>query len=85
MWKYSKIQDKIVELIPIDKCLHFIIGFFIYVILGKIVGDYYALISVIVIALIKEIRDQIVYKGFDIGDIMATVIPAAFLFIMNSI
>lgn len=63
-------------LIPQDKANHFIYGFFIYIIACLFVSNPIAFGVVCLFALGKEVRDQIVYKGFDIFDIFFTILPA---------
>jgi hypothetical protein len=72
-------------LIPLDKANHFIYGFSIYFITNLILSDYWSLAVVILFALGKEIKDQIVYKGFDYKDFLVTIIPATVLFIKSFI
>ncbi len=66
-------------LIPSDKANHFIYGFFIYVLSNYFFNDLYSIGIVFLIALFKEIKDQIVYKGFDYKDLLATILPAIIL------
>jgi hypothetical protein len=66
-------------LIEQDKANHFIYGFFIFVLSNYFLNDLYSIGIVFLIALGKEIRDQIVYKGFDYKDLIATMIPSIIL------
>ena len=66
-------------LIPQDKANHFIYGFFIYVLSNYFFNDLYSIGIVFLFALGKEIKDQIVYKGFDYKDLLATMIPSIVL------
>jgi len=66
-------------LIPIDKANHFIYGFFIYVLSNYFINDLYSIGIVFLFALGKEIRDEIVYKGFDYKDLLMTITPAIIL------
>lgn len=66
-------------LIPIDKSNHFIYGFFIYVLSNCFLNDMYSIVIVFLFALGKEIRDQIIYKGFDYKDLITTMIPSIIL------
>jgi hypothetical protein len=66
-------------LIEQDKANHFIYGFFIFVLSNYFINDLYSIGIVFLIALGKEIRDQIVYKGFDYKDLIATMIPSIIL------
>jgi hypothetical protein len=72
-------------LIPLDKANHFIYGFGIYFIINLILSNYWSLGVVILFALGKEIKDQIVYKGFDYKDFLISIIPAVLLFIKSFI
>ena len=66
-------------IVPIDKANHFIYGFFIYVLSNYFLNDLYSIGIVFLFALGKEIRDEIVYKGFDYKDLIATMIPSIIL------
>jgi hypothetical protein len=66
-------------IIPIDKANHFIYGFFIYVLSNYFLNDLYSIGIVFLFAVSKEIKDQIVYKGFDYKDLLATMIPSIIL------
>lgn len=72
-------------LIPLDRANHFIYGFALFLLLNIFLQDIYCLIIVSAIAIVKEIRDEIVYKGFDIVDIVFTIIPALSIFICNKL
>ena len=63
-------------LLPHDKANHFIYGFFIYVFAAFVVSNSLAFVIVCLFAIGKEVRDQIVYKGFDLFDIFFTILPA---------
>jgi hypothetical protein len=63
-------------LVPIDKANHFMYGFFIYVFAAFVVSNSLAFGIVCLFAVGKEVRDQIVYKGFDLFDIFFTILPA---------
>ena len=80
---YNDIQNKIVELIQHDKALHFMFGFFLFVLSNIFLSDSYCIGIVFIVALIKEIRDEIVYKGFDWRDIIATVLPSICILVLN--
>jgi len=79
---YQQIQNKIIELIPIDKALHFLAGFFLFVLSNCFLSDLYSLLIVFFIAVVKEIRDEITYKGGDWKDVLFTVAPAVTLFVL---
>ncbi len=66
-------------LIPQDKANHFIYGFFLFVLSNYFFNDLYSIGIVFLFALGKEIKDQIVYKGFDYKDLLATMIPSIVL------
>jgi hypothetical protein len=63
-------------LVPIDKANHFMYGFFIYVFAALLISNSLAFGVVCLFAVGKEVRDQIVYKGFDLFDIFFTILPA---------
>lgn len=63
--------------IPKDKLLHSFYGVLIYLV-AALVNPMFGIIAVIVIAIAKEVYDEIKYGGFDWVDIVATVaIPMA--------
>jgi hypothetical protein len=66
-------------LIPQDKANHFIYGFFIYIIVCLFVSNPIAFGIVCLFALGKEIKDQVVYGGFDIFDMISTILPAGIM------
>lgn len=66
-------------LIPQDKANHFIYGFFIYIIACLFVSNPIAFGIVCLFALGKEIKDKVVYGGFDIFDMISTILPAIIL------
>ena len=78
----NKIQELAKSLIPIDKALHFIFGFFLFVLSNCFLSDLYSLLIVFVIAIIKEIRDEITYRGSDYKDLLFTIAPAVTLFLL---
>ena len=80
---YQDLQNKIIELIPHDKTLHFIAGFFLYVLSNVFLSDIHSLIIVFTVALAKETRDEITYKGADLKDLLFTVIPSIMIFLLN--
>ena len=80
----QQIQNKIVEFVAHDKALHFIAGFLLYVLASCFLPDLYCFFLVLLVAFAKEIRDQIVYKGFDISDLIFTMIPALIMLVKNS-
>ena len=65
--------------IPHDKLLHSFYGILIYVV-ASLVSPMFGIIAVVVIAIAKEVYDEIKYGGFDWVDIVATVaIPVVLL------
>lgn len=72
-------------LIPLDKANHFIYGFGIYFLINFFLSNYWALGGVVILALTKEIKDQIKYQGFDYKDFLVTILPAILLFIKSLI
>ena len=63
--------------IPKDKLLHSFYGVLIYLV-AALVNPMFGILAVIVIAIAKEVYDEIKYGGFDWVDIVATVaIPMA--------
>ena len=66
-------------LIPLDKANHFVYGFLIFIISQCFLNDLYSIGIVFLFALGKEIKDQIVYKGFDYKDILVTITPSIIL------
>jgi hypothetical protein len=63
-------------LIAQDKANHFLYGFLIFIISQYFLNDYLSFGVVFVFALGKEIKDQIVYKGFDYKDLLVTLLPS---------
>lgn len=62
--------------IPSDKMLHFIAGMLITAIVAVIVPRFtpIAMTVAVVAGFAKELRDEIVYRGFDWYDLLATVL-----------
>ena len=63
-------------LIAQDKANHFLYGFLIFIISQYFLNDYLSFGIVFAFALGKEIKDQIVYKGFDYKDLLVTLLPS---------
>jgi len=63
-------------LIAQDKANHFLYGFLIFIISQYFLNDYLSFGVVFAFALGKEIKDQIVYKGFDYKDLLVTLLPS---------
>ena len=70
-------------IVPLDKANHFIYGFAIYIISSLFVIPEMAFLIVLLFALGKEIRDEFVYSGFDVKDILATIFPALILLLLS--
>ena len=70
-------------LIAQDKANHFLYGFLIFIISQYFLNDYLSFGVVFAFALGKEIKDQIVYKGFDYKDLLATITPAVILYFIK--
>jgi len=66
-------------LIAQDKANHFLYGFLIFMISQYFLNDYLSFGIVFAFALGKEIKDHIVYKGFDYKDLLVTSIIIHFL------
>ena len=63
-------------LIAQDKANHFLYGFLIFMISQYFLNDYLSFGVVFAFAIGKEIKDQIVYKGFDYKDLLVTLLPS---------
>jgi len=72
-------------LIPLDKANHFIYGFVIFILSNIVLNDVHSLLVVFIFAIGKEIKDQVVYKGFDYKDLLATLLPGIILTLTNLI
>ena len=70
-------------LIAQDKANHFLYGFLIFMISQYFFYDYLSFGIVLVFALGKEIKDQIVYKGFDYKDLLVTLLPAIIVYFLR--
>ena len=66
--------------IPKDKLLHSFYGVLIYLV-AALVSPVFGVIAVVVIAIAKEVYDEIKYGGFDLVDIVATVAIPMVLFL----
>jgi hypothetical protein len=63
-------------IISLDKANHFIYGFLIFIISQFFLNDYLSFGIVFLFALGKEVKDQIVYNGFDYKDLIVTLLPS---------
>lgn len=63
-------------LISQDKANHFLYGFLIFIISQYFLNDYLSFGVVFAFAIGKEIKDQIIYKGFDYKDLLVTLLPS---------
>lgn len=70
---------KNLALIPKDKLLHSFYGTVIYLLLS-LFSPIVAILTVIFVAIAKEVYDEIVYSGFDWKDIIATISIPMLLF-----
>lgn len=70
---------KKLALIPNDKLLHSFYGTVIYLLLS-LFNPIVAILTVIFVAIAKEVYDEIKYKGFNIIDIIATILIPMLLF-----
>ena len=70
---------KKLALIPNDKLLHSFYGTVIYLLLS-LFSPIFAILTVIFVAIAKEVYDEVKYKGFDIVDIVATILIPMMLF-----
>ena len=58
-----------------DKVLHFLVSFFIYMVLERLTGSvFWSTFITLMIGVIKETIDQIEYGGWSWGDLLADVI-----------
>lgn len=76
-------MDKLIQLmitIPKDKLLHSFYGVLVYLI-AALVSPMFGIIAVVVLAVAKEVYDEIKYGGFDWVDIVATVAVPMALFL----
>jgi zinc transporter ZupT len=56
-----------------DKVLHFTAGMFIMLVVAIFFPAWVAFLAVCLAALLKEVRDEIVYSGFNWRDLVVTV------------
>jgi len=68
--------------IPTDKLLHFVAGFSIALIGSILFGKETGFALAILAGIGKEIRDQIVYGGFDIMDLIVTIAGGLLIFLI---
>jgi hypothetical protein len=72
-------------IIPLDKANDFIYGFVIFILSNIVLNDVHSLLVVFIFAIGKEIKDQIIYKGFDYKDLLITLLPGIILTLTNLI
>ena len=65
--------------IPHDKLLHSFYGTVIYLLLS-LFSPIVAILTVIFVAIAKEVYDEVKYKSFDLKDIIATILIPMLLF-----
>lgn len=73
-----------ITFVAVDKQAHFIAGFLIALITYLITED--AIIAVFfatAIGILKEIKDQIDYGGFDYKDLIATILGGCLIFLTH--
>lgn len=70
-------------IIPQDKSNHFLYGFLIFMISQYFLNDYFSFGVVFAFAIGKEIKDQIVYKGFDYKDLLFTLLPSIIIYFLR--
>jgi len=76
-------MGKLIQLmadLPKDKLLHSFYGVLIYLV-AALVSPLFGIIAVVVIAIAKEIYDELDYGGLNYGDIAMTVLIPTILFI----
>ena len=76
-------MGKLIQLmsdIPKDKLLHSFYGVLIYLV-AALVSPMFGIIAVVIVAVAKEVYDEIKYGGFDWVDIVATVAVPMVLFL----
>lgn len=65
--------------IPHDKLLHSFYGTCIYILLSFI-NPLFAVLSVVIVAIAKDVYDEVKYKSFDFVNIIATILIPMLLF-----
>ena len=69
---------EVMESIPKDKLLHSFYGVLAYIIILAVTEPLTAVVAVVLLAVAKEVYDEVRYGGFSCGDIVATItIPTA--------
>lgn len=68
-----------------DKANHFIYGFLIFIISNFFLQDYLSLLVVVLVGLGKEIYDEYKYGGFDVVDLIYTILPAMIIVVSKLI
>ncbi len=80
-------------IIPLDKANHFVYGFIVFFIsqlIFTIVNinlniNIISVIITLIFALSKEIKDQIIYKGFSWYDLIITMVPSLLITLLSLI
>ncbi len=80
----KKLLDKMAD-IPKDKLLHIMWGMVIFAVVWFVLTIHIALGVVIVVAVAKEVYDEVTYGGFDTEDIIATVILPIVVVLLETI
>ena len=91
----KKILNFNLPIIPLDKANHFVYGFIIFFVSQLIITiviinsniniNIISFIITLIFALSKEIKDQIVYKGFSWYDLIITMIPSLSITLLSVI
>jgi hypothetical protein len=68
-----------------DKANHIVYGFVIYYVSNLFLNEYYSLGITLIFALSKEVKDEYKYRGFDLKDLLVTMLIPTMLFIKELI
>lgn len=71
---FNKID--LVKIFLYDKCLHFIVGFLIFIFSSFFTNNFLSFVIVVFFAVVKELYDYFDYGKFDYKDFLATILPA---------
>lgn len=69
--------------IPKDKLLHFFYGFLIMILLSLFLPKTIVVISLLLIAVAKEIRDKFKNGSVELLDVLFTILPLSSLYVSN--